>query len=118
MEYSKIAFTDVGLGLTTHNIVVTKINLKPDNSGDWTIGINVAITCPNRNVANDATISIVERHMLAADITVKLSEILAATNAINVDVLTVAQLQTAITQIAIAKAAVALGITLNNVVIS
>lgn len=121
MANKTIAFTAANLAVTTDKITVSRINLKPDNSGDWNIGVDFTVTSPVRNAGNDKTVSIMERHMLSAVITVGRTEIATAANVTEEDVrtgLTLAQTETYVTQIALSKLFPAMGIAPQNIVIA
>lgn len=121
MANKTIAFDGADLGVTTSSVVVSRINLKPDNSGDWNMGVDFAVESPSRNTSKDASISIIERHMLNATITVKRSEIATAAGVTEEEVrtsLTLNQVETLVTTVALAKLFPAVGIDAQNVVIT
>lgn len=118
MPNKKITFDAVGLNVTTNTVTVNRINLKPDNSGDWNIGVDFVVSTPSRTTT--ATVSIMERHIVSSTITVKKSEIAAAANITEEEVrtvLTLSQTETWVTQIAMAKLFAAMSINAQNVVV-
>lgn len=99
--------TPIDLGITANKIQIRRINLKTDDSGEWQIGVDYDISSPARGESNG--VSLIERYMVNAQIKVLRSEI---ANHLNIDendvrtTLTLAQTETAVTEIALSKLAV------------
>lgn len=119
MANKTVSFTSANIGVSTAQATVSRINLKPDGSGDWNIGLDFNVTSPSRNAAKDETVSLMERHLLSASIIVKRAEIAAAITEEEVRTsLTLDQTETHVTTIALGKLFTAMGITAANVVVS
>lgn len=119
MPNKQVTFDSVNLNLTTNKITVNKINLSPDNSGDWTISVDFALTNPVKALVN--SVSIIERNLLVATVLVTRSEIAqhaSITEQQVVDDLSILQLEGYVTQIALTKIFASLGINPQNIVIS
>ena len=121
MANKTITFDSVNIGVTTNKVTVNRINLATNDSGDWNIGVDFNISSPTRNVGNNPTVSIAERHMMSSTLTVKRAEIATAADIAEEEVrttLTLQETETYVTQIALQKLFAACGINAQNVVIT
>ena len=100
------------LGVEATEIEVRRINLASDDSGTWSIGVEVANTIPARG--EDDSVSLTERHMVNAQIKVTRAEIASVASITEEQVrtdLTLAQTETYVTQIALGKLLTVLGLS-------
>jgi hypothetical protein len=106
-----IAITSQNVGATAEAVVVNRMNLKSDDSGDWSVGLALTINNPERTEVTGARVN--ERHRVDAQITVTKAEVATEASVAEeaVGSLTLDQTETAVTAIAKNKILTAMGLS-------
>jgi len=103
MANKTIAISSQNVGAVTAEVVVNRLNLKSDDSGDWSVGLQLTITNPARAEVEGCRIN--ENHKVGAQVTVTKAEIATEASVAEeaVGSLTMDQIETAVTDIAVDK---------------
>jgi hypothetical protein len=111
MADKTIAITSQNVGATAEAVVINRMNLKSDDSGDWSIGLSLTLANPERTEVEGIQVN--ERHKVNAQLTVTCAEIAAEASVAEeaVGSLTMDQMETAVTDIAVNKLLTAMGLS-------
>ncbi len=103
-QIQKLKLFKKNLSITASSVVIDRINLKADSSGQWDIGVTIPVEVPLR--AGSESIRIFERHTVTATIKITKAEIGVAAGIAEDQVtstLNLTQLETIVTQLAMSK---------------
>lgn len=109
---SNVAITKQNIGIETDTILITSINLKPDNSGEWDIEVECKPIIPER--PNNDDVNFMERHIIFARVKVTRAEIAVVEKITEEEVrttLTLEQVEAIVTQLAKTKVLGVLNLT-------
>jgi hypothetical protein len=103
--------TPQNLGVTVDKIIVRRVNLKPDLSGEWQIGVDLNTSSPTRVEVEG--LSPMERYLVGAQIIVTPEEIAAHAEIELSEVknLPLSQIQEHVTAIGLSKVLTSFGLT-------
>lgn len=112
MPNKEIAVLTANMNVEVVSVIINRINLKSDDSGEWNIGVDFKVQNPTRSIP--ASVSFQESHRASAQVKVSRQEVAAAAG-ISEDLvrttLTLAQTENIVTQVAMSKLFPILGLS-------